>query len=1040
MLVAHEPPLGDSLRARQLWLAGEARTAMLDMDSALTLWRQARRADPHFLPAQLALMNGLVDRESFAGRERSALEDVTDPALAACLHAVVLPRNVPVTVKMLHDVERRFGPAPCTRALIAEYEIRLPTSVRPPMRPLAEWRAMIGSYGMSGEPWLLRVNVLCDDGALAAADSVLDQAEQSVATWRDRLRVRVARADVSALRGDTARAQAIREQVWAAVLRDGRPGPLVELLISRIDRIPDARLRDSLSARGAMVARRYHARASLVAILQSEGTVALDRGDLSSAIPALREAVSVSDSTSWRPLRARLHAKYGRALLKQGRAREGITQLEQASAIADTADRYGCADIQHNLAHAYESLGDLPMALAAVNRFVALAAPLRLDGLAVIANYDAGLMQWEAGLHASSRNSFEQMVRIVDEMKSYFYYAGDYYERIGDLPRARSYYTRVPERDSEEGARALAGLTRTFEALGMIDSAESTARRHDAAPATPEEIPLLPEVLARRGRFDEARSAMAAWVTRRSSEGGVQRATRAGVQLARILFDAGSADRAIVEARRAGQLARSSHLVEDATRAAGIEGRALLQMHRANDAVLVLSDAATSLGANPPPELRVDVFDALGRALAAAGRNDEALGAYDQAAAGTDRIASRFGDDVDRVRLRAEKLAPFDDAVRLLAVRNGPRDSDALLRWVQRRQDALYADPAHGTEPISLRVLRARLGKAAAFIDYVTLDTLAFALVVTRAGAAVVRLPETTAAIAAAVRALRRPMGAYLGRIDLSRLRFDRRASAQLYRMLITPLAGRVAGASRLVIVPDGPLHLLPFDALLPSDAPAAPFLIDRYEISYLPSPRFFGTATGAPSFSGGSLLFVGYDAVNDSTEWRNVSHAWTGRTMKLLGIAATKDAFKRSAARATIIHFAAHARASTTDPLAAYLRLAPGTDDDGLLHASEIGRMRIGASLVVLSACETDEGVVLRGAGPLGIARGFLLSGARAVVGTEWPVGETVAALMPRFYRRLSEGESPSAALRAAKQSLAHDPKTSNPFYWASFTLTERL
>jgi CHAT domain-containing protein len=139
------------------------------------------------------------------------------------------------------------------------------------------------------------------------------------------------------------------------------------------------------------------------------------------------------------------------------------------------------------------------------------------------------------------------------------------------------------------------------------------------------------------------------------------------------------------------------------------------------------------------------------------------------------------------------------------------------------------------------------------------------------------------------------------------------------------------------------------------------------------------------------------------------------------------------------VLHIAAHARSSTSDPLGAYLRLAPASGDDGLLHLSEVERRRVGARLVVLSACETDDGMVLRGAGPLGMARAFLVAGAQAVVGTEWPVGETVAVLMPEFYARLGRGEAPSAALRGAKLGMKGDARTSNPFYWAGFTLMER-
>ena len=123
-------------------------------------------------------------------------------------------------------------------------------------------------------------------------------------------------------------------------------------------------------------------------------------------------------------------------------------------------------------------------------------------------------------------------------------------------------------------------------------------------------------------------------------------------------------------------------------------------------------------------------------------------------------------------------------------------------------------------------------------------------------------------------------------------------------------------------------------------------------------------------------------------------------------------------------------------DPLASMLRLRSDESSDGALHLREIERLRTRASLVVLSACETHEGPLLAGAGPIGLAHAFIGSGAAAVVATLWPVGESTAELLDVFYRELARGRAPSAALRTAKLSTRARPETSNPFHWAAFVL----
>jgi CHAT domain-containing protein len=576
-----------------------------------------------------------------------------------------------------------------------------------------------------------------------------------------------------------------------------------------------------------------------------------------------------------------------------------------------------------------------------------------------------------------------------------------------------------------------------FEALGLADSAAIAASRHDAARATAEEIPLLPTVLVRSGHAEQGLTAMREWIARHASQANAERMASATTHLAEISLEAGRYADAEADARRAVALSGSANVVEQRGRALLVVGAALARANRADSAARLLSRAEMQLRARVSTELGFEMNVALGDALAACGRDSAALVAYDRAASMGERMRASFDDDLDQARVHAEKLAPFDGALRVLLAAIERPNVELVARWSQRRKEALFAG-GRTTQPLSVAQLQHRLGTHDALIDYVMLDTHVAAVVITPMRAQVIVLPATAAGLTERITALRRPYAAYNGRVDVARLSFDARNSAAMYASLVRPIEAALHGALRLIVVPDGALHLLPFDALVTTGGARPSFLVDRYEISYLPSAGFLSGAA-RQKLSAGSLLFVGYGVEGDTAEWKNVSAAWAGPSHPLLGADASEARVASSAPRFDILHFAVHARANVADPLASNLSLAASGGRDGIFQASEIEHVRMTPALVVLSACETDAGVVLRGTGAMGLARAFLVAGARGVVGTEWSVGPATTRAMTVFYQRLAAGSTPGAALRSAKLALRGDPATANPFYWAPFTLVVR-
>jgi len=315
------------------------------------------------------------------------------------------------------------------------------------------------------------------------------------------------------------------------------------------------------------------------------------------------------------------------------------------------------------------------------------------------------------------------------------------------------------------------------------------------------------------------------------------------------------------------------------------------------------------------------------------------------------------------------------------------------------------------------------------------LDSAAAAIVITHSGANVVALPTTAGDIARLVADVRRPWTtSYVERVDLARANVDTTAPRELSRALIAPLMPFLSGIQTLAVVPDGALHLAPFD-LLPT---ARGIMIDQFAVSLAPTMRFAAMGTSA-HLDRASLLLVGGDAPGATAEVDALERLWShGRTHAVWTSSTTAASIRDAMQHYEILHFATHAVVDQREPLASRLVLREAHDEVPamILSVADIERVRLHGQLVVLDACDTQDGQLLPGVGPTGLARTFLVSGARAVIATQWPVGASAAPFMAAFYARLAAGEPAEEALRSAKQEMRAHAATRNPFNWAGFVL----
>jgi CHAT domain-containing protein len=317
-------------------------------------------------------------------------------------------------------------------------------------------------------------------------------------------------------------------------------------------------------------------------------------------------------------------------------------------------------------------------------------------------------------------------------------------------------------------------------------------------------------------------------------------------------------------------------------------------------------------------------------------------------------------------------------------------------------------------------------------------------------------------------------------------------ASNSLSRLVIAPAVDKL-GSKRLIVVPDGALQYIPFEALLVSGDPAAerPLLID-HEIVYEPSasalalvlkdsaqrmpapksiaifanpvfetddPRVKFSGQKTPQAAGPNpkqeqLLGVFRDiglsegkipalpASRDEAEgiMSVVPH---GTGLQAMGFDASRATFMNpDLAHYRIVHFATHGFVDYQHPELSGLVLSlvdlNGNPQDGFLRLHDIYNLKLSADLVVLSACNTGLGKDLKGEGLIGLTRGFMYAGARSVTASLWKVDdEATAELMKLFYEGMFQrGLTPASALREAQISMWKTKRWHAPYYWAAFVI----
>ena len=629
-------------------------------------------------------------------------------------------------------------------------------------------------------------------------------------------------------------------------------------------------------------------------------------------------------------------------------------------------------------------------------------------------------------------------------------------------------------------ARVLIEQAKYRDAQKLLDDALALARRRQRRGNEAELLLLSADLQARLDHFDEA-LALAAEAGEVARSGGFRR------------NEAEAWSRLADFHREAGRLTEAEQAASDALDASRRLGDAYALPERFS----ALADLRWALNqpeeADPLYEQAADILDGI-------------LVHSDGLRSKTTLIAARSGIYVDHFRLAISALADPNKAFRIIERARGrtladvlrtsvdelpaptgerllleqdlsrlqirlmssddPTERKTLLDQIFEAEQALGRlptgpDRATGgatREPIAKKALQEALAPDELLLEYVLDEGSSTCLVI---GKDVFR----------AVPLARGPEIESLVEVFLAEVRSKRPAreiSRELHKLLLEPIT-EYTGKQRLVVVPDGKLHLLPFDALIGADGR---HVLASHVVSYAPSatvltllrdreprtPDLPLLAVGDVRYQSGpepalvaqenttrgvfdieGAKFV--ELPSTAEEIVSVAEVAVDAALALSGPEATESAFKAIPLdRYRVLHLAVHGIANVQFPHRAALVLGADRDsgEDGLLQVREILNLRLTAELVTLSACDTAAGRLQGQEGIASIVRAFLLAGARTAVASLWAADDIfTTALMRRFYAQLGQGVDRASALRNAKlEMLERFGDQALPYHWAGFTM----
>ena len=719
---------------------------------------------------------------------------------------------------------------------------------------------------------------------------------------------------------------------------------------------------------------------------------------------------------------------------------------------------------------------DVPAARATWQEVLELAMALQNDGwinrakgeLGMIAFLEGNSGQASAQVARSLQNAVQLgdvggQLRYLSAIGAGLLLAGDPQTSLGYIEKALGVAKQHPETGFPYPAHstkilALLAQQRPDDAQRLVDEALKQAAV-DRSRIKEVELLMMAATIARARGRDDAALASLDRASQIATEGGVQR-----------LLGEVEAERAATYRKRGDlvQALDSARVAVRATKAAGSRWQLpqQLQVQAATEVALgKIAEAEATF------EEAHDVLEGTMLNVPSPAAQARLVGVMSQVYTGHFALAAQQGDArkafavLERARGRAlaDMLLDTGPATSAINPQHNRRISQLQVRLLrastpaERRRilDDLWSAeqavrptvsgqaPRQITRRSDVEGVQGALGPEETLLAYVLSEPQSYCLVITTTDVRVVTLapaPTINTAADAAVSEIRNGRGST--------------ARDQLQALVAAPVLPHARG-NRFVVVPDGQLHRVPFDRIIPSASGAAA------SVTVTPSATVFALLrqqshdTDTPTSERKTLFAVGgvpygllqqtsalrsapesrglYDVQRppilgtipaSRTEALMAAQLLKGANVVLTGKDANESVLKSQRLEDfDVLHFAVHAFADPEFPARAALVVLgdAAAGEDGLLQPREISSWKLNAKLVVLSACDTSVGPTIGQEGVQNLARAFLGAGARAVITTLWAVNDRLSlALMRSFYANIAAGQPVAAALGAAKVELS--------------------
>jgi CHAT domain-containing protein/predicted negative regulator of RcsB-dependent stress response len=781
-----------------------------------------------------------------------------------------------------------------------------------------------------------------------------------------------------------------------------------------------------------------------VLALNAMGNVKAKLGRKQEALNAYAKAQPLAEQIGDRLFLASILAGTSSLYYWMGEVQRAIEYDEQAvTTFEEIGALWGAAEAKLDLGRANNSIGNYERAVGYLNDALELFRAMGMKRLEAQALREMGVVQASIGDYSKSLETFEQSIKLNRLGQDYRYEAyalnlmGKVYEKLNDKDRARQNYQRALEMsrtasDSAGESNSLFNLARIARDRGDLAGAE---QQLESALTIGESI----------------RTTVSSQDLRASYFATIRQIYELYIDVLMLRDKGNPHDGFAARAFAISERARARSLLESLQ-----EGQA--NVREGVDASLLEKERSLSEALN----VKAD-------------RHMKLLGAKNTA--------------------EAEKLK---------------KEIDGLTAEFARVRDQIHSSsPRYAAlispEPLNLQEVQQRvIDKDSILLEYALGDDRSYVWVITRAGLSTYELPPRREIEESARRLYSQFISYQMIPGESVQQQAERQKTADsstpvetavLTKLVLGPLAGKLSD-KRLVIISDGALQYIPFQALYDPDSdPELPrWLNGKHEIVNEPSastlalllheakqrsvasdsvavladpvfevddPRVRRASQDSTPESAESLTVkqalrdVGISAdgveiprlIASSEEADSIinSAPW-GTGLKAVGFEATRQrVLGKELAGYRVIHFATHGMINNEHPELSGIVLSlfdrEGRSQDGFLRLHDIYNLHLPVDLVVLSACSSGLGKDVRGEGLIGLTRGFMYAGASGVVASLWKVDDQATAeLMKRFYEAMFQsGLSPVAALREAQIELSQQKPWQSPYYWAGFVIQGR-